>query len=383
MATAVDLHKSGRGAPASTGSAQGRGTGPAKPKRRGSLSPTKRLMLLVKVFLRRPFIEHLKRAAKRFSERLGSQFAAAITYFSFLSLVPILMVAFSVAGFVLSSRPELLRQLQDKIASQIPGTLKGPISEALDHAVASRYSVLSIGLVIALYSGISWMGNIRQAIQAQWRPDFDEDQEIAGESFLANLFRNLWMLLGLGVALVLSLVLSSVAGALTTQILKWVGLGDVDWLKPVLVVVSLVLAIAADLLIFLWVYSVIPPKDMKVPRRALVRGAIFAAVGFELLKFALTNGLAKLVSGGSSGAVFGPIIGLLAFFNLVATLVLFVAAWTSTSDGGPQKKTEDGMDDAGVPEPAVVVRDAVSGPRMAGLLGVGALMGIGWSRRRR
>lgn len=364
MATAVDLRKHDD-APKSN----------PTPVRRG-----KALLLRLKS---KEWVKHLTRAGKRFSERLGSQFAAAITYFSFLALVPILMVAFSIAGFVLSSHPELLTELQNKIASQIPGTLKTPISEAVDHAISSRYSVLSIGLVIALYSGIGWMGNIRQAIQAQWRPDFDDDQEVAQQSFLKNLFRNLWMLVGLGLALVVSLALSSIASTATNKILDLVGLADVSWLKPLLTVVSLVLAIAADLLIFLWVYSVIPPQNMKVPRAVLVRGSIFAAVGFELLKFALTNGLSALVSGGSSGAVFGPIIGLLAFFNLVATLVLFVAAWTSTSHGGPTKE-EDETDQGGtVVPPTVIVREVASKPRLGAMLGVGALLGIGWSRRRK
>ncbi len=364
MATAVDLKKKTAGGP---------GVAAKVGKVKGAIA----------ALMAKKWVQHMKRAAARFSERLGSQFAAAITYFSFLALVPILMLSFSIGGFILSSRPDLLVQLQAKIAQQVPGTLKDPISEALNHAISARYSVLSIGLVIALYSGIGWMGNVRQAIQAQWRPDFDEDQEVAQESFVKNLFRNLWMLLGLGLALVLSLVLSSVASTLTDRALDLVGLGDVGWLKPVLTVVSLLLAIAADLLIFLWVYSVIPPKNMKVPRRALVRGAIFAAVGFELLKFALTNGLSSLVSGGSSGAVFGPIIGLLAFFNLVATLVLFVAAWTSTSEGGPQKKNAEDDESNNIQEPAVVVHEVVSRPKAGVLLGVGAVLGFGWSRRRR
>lgn len=376
MTTAVDLQKTNA---RDDKKPVGKKVAPVRGK--SSLPPVKRVMLRVKVFMRRPFVQHFQRAGKRFSERLGSQFAAAITYFSFLALVPILMVAFSVGGFILSSQPDLLVQLQGKIAAQVPGDLQSVISQALDHAISARYSVLSIGLVLALYSGIGWMGNVRQAIQAQWRPDFDDDQEVAQQSFVKNLLRNLWMLVGLGVALLLSLVLSSVASTLTDRVLDLIGLGDVGWLKPVLTVFTLLLAIAADLLIFLWVYSVIPPQNMKVPRRALVRGAIFAAVGFELLKFALTNGLSSLVSGGASGAVFGPIIGLLAFFNLVATLVLFVAAWTSTSEGGPQKRDDD--DANRIQEPAVIVHEVVSRPKAGVLLGVGAVLGFGWSRRRR
>ncbi len=373
MATAVELRKQDPAAgPRSAG-----GSG-----RTGSLSPIQRLVLLVKVFVRRKGVQHLIKAAGRFGERLGPQFAGAITYFSFLALVPILMVSFSVAGFVLDSRPDLLQQLQSKIAGQVPGGLSATISEAIDHAVQSRYSVLSIGLVIALYSGVGWMGNVRAAIQAQWRRDFDDDQEIAGESFGKNLLRNLGMLVGLGLALVLSLALSSVGNSLAGVILDALGLSNIGWLHPLVVVVSLVLAIAADVLIFLWVYSVLPPKDLKAPRSALVRGAVAAAVLFEVLKFLLTNVLASLVAGGASAAVFGPVIGLLAFFNLAATLVLFVAAWIATSDG-MAAATE--REPAEVAEPAVVVHDVVSKPKVAGLLGVGALLGWGWgvTRRRR
>ena len=337
---------------------------------------------MIAALLAKKWVQHLKRAAGRFSERLGSQFAAAITYFSFLALVPILMVAFSVAGFVLNSRPDLLKQLQEQVTKQVPGDLSTTISQALNQAVGARFTVGIIGLVIALYSGIGWMGNVRQAVQAQWRPDFDDDQEIRNTSFLKNLFTNLWMLAGLGLALVVSLALSSAGSAFATDIVKWMGLSDVSWLKPVIVVVSLVLAIAADVLIFMWVYSMLPPTGMKGTRCALVRGSIIAAVGFEVLKFALTNILPSALSGGASGKVFGPIIGLLAFFNLVATLVLFVAAWISTAEGGPSK-TETDSDFGDVPEPAVVVREVVSKPRVGVLLGVGAVLGFGWSRRRR
>lgn len=364
MATALDRRKTAESTPSAP-------------------TPVRRVKAVVIRLKARPWVRHLMRAAKRFSERLGSQFAAAITYFSFLALVPILMVAFSVAGFVLNSQPHLLQELQDQIVKQIPGDLSSTIAKALDQAVKARFTIGIIGLVIALYSGIGWMGNVRQAVQAQWRPDFDDDQEIANSSFIANLVKNLWMLVGLGLALVISLALSSVGNALADQILKWLGLADVTWLHPLIVVVSLVLAIAADVLIFMWIYSVLPPEGMKAPRGALVRGSLIAAVVFEVLKFALTNLLPGVLSGGASAAVFGPIIGLLAFFNLVATMVLFVAAWIATSDGVAPGDESEQRDVQDVPEPAVLVRDTVSKPKVAGLLGVGALLGIGWSRRNR
>ena len=49
--------------------------------------------------------------------RLGSQFAAATAYFSVLALVPIMMVAFSITGFVLTVvQPGLVDNVVDAVA---------------------------------------------------------------------------------------------------------------------------------------------------------------------------------------------------------------------------------------------------------------------------
>lgn len=40
---------------------------------------------------RRPGVRHLVEGLGRYNDRMGTQFAGAITYFSFLALVPILM----------------------------------------------------------------------------------------------------------------------------------------------------------------------------------------------------------------------------------------------------------------------------------------------------
>lgn len=346
-----------------------------------------RIKLLVQVILRRPGIAHLILAAKRFSERLGNQFAAAITYFTVLSLVPILMVIFAAAGFVLASRPDLLTQLQNQIAAQIPGGSSGVgplIGKVLQSAVDNRTSVGIVGLVTALYSGIGWAGNIRAAVQAQWRPDFDDDQEILQASFIKNLIKNFTLLVSLGLALIVSLALSAAGVALSGKILGWLGLSDIAVLKPVFTAVPILIAVAADVIIFAWVYTALPPAGERATRRALLRGALMAAVGFEVLKFALTFFLPK-VTNNATGSVFGPIIGLFFFFNLVGTVVLFVAAWIATSPGGtgdPDRKKPDSVDGA-VPPPAVIVPESVSRPQAIGFVGVGTVLGLGLAARRR
>ncbi len=114
---------------------------------------------------RQPVIAHLIRATERFNDRLGNQFGAAITYFSFLSMIPILMVSFAAGGFVLASHPMLLQDIFDKILQNISDpTLAATLKNTINTAVQQRTTVGLVGLAVAHYSGINWMGNLREAI---------------------------------------------------------------------------------------------------------------------------------------------------------------------------------------------------------------------------
>ena len=86
------------------------------------------------VFSQRPFVAHLLRAVDRFNVRGGVQLAAAIAYFSVLSLVPILMLAFSGLGLTLTVlRPEALGQIEQWIHAQlaVDSTLGKPIYDVI------------------------------------------------------------------------------------------------------------------------------------------------------------------------------------------------------------------------------------------------------------
>jgi membrane protein len=73
-----------------------------------------------------PAVAHVLRMNTRYVTRLGNQFAGAITYFSLLAMVPILMVAFSACGFTLTVlRPDLLERVQAAIMVQLQGAPAG------------------------------------------------------------------------------------------------------------------------------------------------------------------------------------------------------------------------------------------------------------------
>ncbi|MCP2165504.1 membrane protein [Goodfellowiella coeruleoviolacea] len=321
---------------------------------------------------RNPWLDHLFRAAERYSERYGDHYAAAITYFSLLSLVPLLMVLFAVAGSVLASQPALLAQLRDEISTAVPGALGDEIGRTVNAALESRGTVGLLGLLAAVYSGLGWMSNLRDALTAQWG---HAKQQLP---VLRKAGRDLLALVGLGSALLVSFGLTAIGTGLGSLLLRWAGLADAGWAPALLWVAALVLSLAANWLVFLWVLAKLPREP--VTWRSAARGAVAASLGFELLK-QLGNIYLRSVLGSLAGATFGPIIGVLVFANLVARFLLFVTAWTATA-------RENARLDQTSAAPTTVLRPVVqvrTGPRPStalGLLGLGALAGLVLGRAR-
>ncbi len=181
---------------------------------------------------RQPVIAHMIRAAERFNDRMGNQFGAAITYFSFLSMIPILMVSFAAAGFILASHPTLLQDIFSKILLNVSDpTLASTLKNTINTAVQQRTTVGLVGLGIALYSGINWMGNLREAIRAQSRDVWErtpQDQEKIWVKYL----RDFVSLIGLLIALIVTLSITSIAGSAQQMIISALYLDGIEWLKP-------------------------------------------------------------------------------------------------------------------------------------------------------
>jgi len=275
-----------------------------------------------------PAVAHFIRALDRFNDRLGSQFGAAITYFSFLSLIPILMVSFAAVGFVLASNQDLLTDIINKIVSSISDpTLATTLKNTVNTAIQQRATVGITGLLLALYSGLNWMGNLREAIRAQSR-DVWERKPDDKEKIWKRYIRDLLSLTGLMLALVITLSLTSVAGSAQALIVSALGLDGIDWLRPALTIIATSISVMANYLLFLWIFWILPRH--KPRKKALFRGTLLAAIGFEVIKFVMTLTLPKLATS-PSGAAFGSVLGLMAFFYFFARLTLFCAAWIATA----------------------------------------------------
>ncbi|WP_407439095.1 inner membrane protein YhjD [Lelliottia sp.] len=277
---------------------------------------------------RRPMIAHLIRATERFNDRMGNQFGAAITYFSFLSMIPIMMVSFAAAGFILASHPTLLQDIFNKILVNVSDpTLAATLKNTISTAVQQRTTVGIVGLLIALYSGINWMGNLREAIRAQSRDVWERTPQDEEKIWIKYL-RDFVSLIGLLIALIVTLSITSVAGSAQQMIISALYLDYIEWLKPAWRVIGLAISIFANYLLFFWIFWRLPRHRPR--KKALIRGTFIAAIGFEVIKIVMTYTLPTLVKS-PSGAAFGSVLGLMAFFYFFARLTLFCAAWIATA----------------------------------------------------
>lgn len=277
---------------------------------------------------RKPLVAHLIRATERFNDRMGNQFGAAITYFSFLSMIPIMMVSFATAGFILASHPTLLQDIFNKILQSVSDpTMASTLKNTLHIAVEQRTTVGIVGFAIALYSGVNWMGNLREAIRAQSRDVWERNAQDE-EKIWVKYFRDFISLIGLLVALVITLSITSVAGAAQELIISTLHLDYIDWLKPAWGLIGLMISVLANYLLFFWIFWRLPRHRPR--KRALIRGTFIAAIGFEVIKIVMTWTLPSLVKS-PSGAAFGSVLGLMAFFYFFARLTLFCAAWIATA----------------------------------------------------
>lgn len=326
--------------------------------------------LLPKLRRKYPWLDHLVRANEAFTERYGNHYAAAITYFSVLSVIPVLMVAFAVVGLVVNRNQAIIDQITKGINDSVPAGLQGLVKEITDAAIGSGRGLGIFGLLIALYSGIGWMTNLRDALTAQW------GQEKKQLPLVSTTIKDLLSLLGLGAALVVSFGLTAVGSGVGQYLLELVGLADDTWAIVTLRIGTIVLGLLANTLVFLWVIARLPRE--RVMLRSAIKGAVFAAVGFVILQQAATFYLAS-VTNSPAFAVFGSMLGLLVFANLVSRFLLLVTAWTATARENQRTVIQ--------PPPPVRLEQRVTVQRglglgaAAGAFGVGALMG--WLGRRR
>jgi membrane protein len=343
---------------------------------------------------RRPWVDHLARAGGRYQGTQGDLLAAGVTYFAFLGLFPVLLLVASVIGLVLSGDALLQQELFTAIRQAFPGSLGSRLVDQLSAAIDSASVAGLIGLVGFLYAGLRTMDKLRIGMELIWKGRVDEPD------VLRDNLQDLLAMVALGAVGLVSLGLTGGVTQATSWVLDLLGLADEPGFGALTWAIGIVLALAVDTVVFLWLLRVVPSTSH--PLRLLLPGALFGAAGFEALK--LIGGFyLSLISDSVTASALGGAVGLLIWINLVARFGFFTAAWTATlrpieaAAPAPSPPPPPSLPHTPAPPPPpppppppaprgapVAARPIPSPPTpallLAGLLGAGALLGILGSR---
>jgi YihY family inner membrane protein len=200
------------------------------------------------------------RTFKRFSEDDAGSYAAALTYYTFFSIFPLLLFAAAVLGYVTFGNDSLRQDLLTSGLQTVPILKDALTPESLETIMENRDSIALTGAVLALYSGSGAIVALEHALNKIYH--------VADEpNFLSKRIRSLMWLAILGIGAVASLALSAVTG----------------WAPgPLATILALIAGLTVNTGLFATAFKFLPGKAM--PWTDVLPGAIVAAVGFELLK---------------------------------------------------------------------------------------------------
>jgi membrane protein len=267
------------------------------------------------------WFDHLARAGGRYQGTQGDLMAAGVTYFAFLALFPVLLLAASIIGLVLAGNELLQQELFLAIRETFPGTIGRTLVRQLRDAIDGAGFIGLIALVGFLYAGLRTMDKLRVGMERIWKGHVDEPD------ILRDNLQDLLALVVLGGVGLGSLGLTGAVTQATSWVLDLLGLTDEPGFGVLTQVLGIALAVVVDTAVFLWLLRVVP--SVSHPLRLLLPGALFGAAGLEVLKL-IGGYYLSLISDSVTASAFGGAVGLLVWINLVARFSFFTAAWTAT-----------------------------------------------------
>ena len=267
----------------------------------------------------RPLVDHLVRMYQRYQADGGDRLASSVTFYWFLSLFPILLIAVYVTRQALGDSAG--RQITSNLGPYLGDAAAKSVATVVQHSAGTAGL---IGLAGTLLSGLGWIEALREAIRTMWH------QNIKAGNIITRKIADVVALVGLFGVIAASVVVSGAATAATNNVLDLLGLSASLGAKTVTFVLSYVLGALIDVAIFLWLF--VRLAKVPTPVRQVLKGAVFGAVGFEVLKFFGAFYIGRTTSKGEATyGTFATVVGLLLFLNLVSRLVLYTAAFTVTA----------------------------------------------------
>jgi membrane protein len=258
-----------------------------------------------------------KRAFQRFQKDEMTRWAAAITYYSLLSLFPALLFGVAVLGYF--GQQGLVSDAADYLKDVgAPPEVVDAVTSALASAVRQRgqaAGALVVGLATALYGASGAFGAAGAALNHVWRVE-------EGRSFVTHKLQNLlWTLVCMALVLVTT-VLVFLGGGLAEDVLGLIGLGDS--ISEVWAIVRWPAALLSAALIYAIVYYAAPNVEVR-HWRYITPGATFGVIAWIVASIGFFEYVSRFSSYSATYGAFATVVILLIWLWLTNSVLLFGA----------------------------------------------------------
>ncbi|NEP50893.1 MAG: YihY/virulence factor BrkB family protein, partial [Moorea sp. SIO3C2] len=270
----------------------------------------------------------LKETFKEWQEDNASRLAAALSYYMIFSLAPVLIIAIAIVGSIFgeeAAKGEIVGQIQGLVGEQGAQFIQTAITNA-NRPDASGGLASLISIVVLLFGASGVFGELQDALNTIWDVKLKPGQGIWG--ILKKRILSFLTVLGVGLFLLLSAVLSTVLSALRSyesEFLKELGLLWLYQLDFVWTILDLLVSFGILSLMFALVYKYLP--DVKIAWKDVWVGAIITTLLFNLGKWLLSWYLGRSSFSSSYGAA-GSLVVLLAWVYYSSQIIFLGAEFT-------------------------------------------------------
>jgi membrane protein len=258
---------------------------------------------------------------KKFGDDSASTYAVAVAFYAFFSVFPLLLVAVTVLGYVLSGDHSLYISVRNSVLGNFP-VIGDSIKKDKLHGSAAA---LVVGVALLLWSSLGVTGAINNALDHVWGIPKHER---------ANFFKKkLRGLVLLAVLATLFVVASGVSGVVSA------GLGG-----PALKVFGIIVSILVNVGLFLAAFKFLssdPPGW-----RTLLPGTIAAAILWEILQVLGGVYINHFKNSSSAYGTFALVLGILAWMHLGAQITVYCAEFNTVLADKRWPRSLFGDDDA-------------------------------------
>jgi membrane protein len=261
----------------------------------------------------------IKETASDWDDDKAATLAAALAYYTLLSIAPLIVLAVAIAGLVFDE--EAARgQISEQISGLV-GTQAGEAIEAIArNASAPEAGILStvIGVIVLLFGASGVFGELQSSLNTIWEVEPKPGRGIVG--VIKDRFFSFTMVLGVAFLLMVSMILTAAISSVGRFLESSLPGGEALWS-----VLNFAISLGIITLLFALIYKVIP--DAKIRWRDVWIGAAATAVLFTIGKLLVGLYLGKSTFVSSYGAA-GSVVALVVWVYYSSQIVFLGAEFT-------------------------------------------------------